>query len=276
MVRGRTGFTLLEALVALTLSSVIVALVSSVFLTQNNFYRRVVQRTRVQDNLRVVTDLVASEVRGVASGGVSVATGRRFVVRLPILMGGVCDPAGASARMYMPGYSQVDTSEVAGYGRQIGTGPWTYTNGSWTSLLLESGVAVAGMCAVDSGADTAGVTQDFVRMGLASASTRGEVIMLFREVEFKIDKSQLQPNTLAMYRGVTGGTLQEFATGLTKDSFFKYRYPGGSYFFSISDGNLPNISNIRVIASATATDSIGAIDSYTYGWTVDIPLRNSN
>ena len=58
---------------ALTLSSVIVTLVSSVFLTQNNFYRSVVQRTRVQDNLRVATDLIASEVRAVAGGGVTTA-----------------------------------------------------------------------------------------------------------------------------------------------------------------------------------------------------------
>ena len=60
-------------MVALTLSSVIVALVSSVFLTQNNFYRFVIQRTRVQDNLRVVTDLIGSspelcvKVRGSSS-----------------------------------------------------------------------------------------------------------------------------------------------------------------------------------------------------------------
>ena len=59
----------------------IVTLVSSVFLTQNNFYRTVVQRTRVQDNIRAMTDLIASEVRGVAGGGVTTAESRRFVVR---------------------------------------------------------------------------------------------------------------------------------------------------------------------------------------------------
>ena len=99
----RAGFTLLEAMIALTLSSVIVALVSSVFLTQNNYYRSVVQRTRVQDNLRVVMDLIASEVRGVAGGGVTVAESRRFVVRLPIAMGGVCHAQAGHGRVYMPG-----------------------------------------------------------------------------------------------------------------------------------------------------------------------------
>ncbi|MCH7890189.1 MAG: hypothetical protein IH921_01675, partial [Gemmatimonadetes bacterium] len=100
---------------ALTLSSVIVALVSSVFLTQNNFYRFVIQRTRVQDNLRVVTDLIASEVRGVAGGGVTTAESRRFVVRLPIGMAGVCRAEAGAGRVYMPGLSQAYGNEVAGY-----------------------------------------------------------------------------------------------------------------------------------------------------------------
>lgn len=107
-------------MVAPTLSSVIVALVSSVFLTQNNFYRSVVQRTRVQDNLRVVTDLISSEVRGVAGGGVTAAEMRRFVVRLPIAMGGVCHRQASHGRVYMPGLSEINGNEVAGYaaGRQ--------------------------------------------------------------------------------------------------------------------------------------------------------------
>ena len=92
----QAGFTLLEAILALTLSSVIVGLVSSVFLAQNDFYRLVVQRTRVQDNLRVVTDLIASEIRGASNGGVITAESRRFVVRLPLTVGGVCHGQGAA------------------------------------------------------------------------------------------------------------------------------------------------------------------------------------
>jgi hypothetical protein len=264
-------------MVALTLSAVIVALVSSVFLTQNNFYRMVVQRSRVQDNLRMVTDMISTEVRGVAGGGVTFADSRRFVVRLPMLMGGVCNPAGGSARMYMPGYSQMDTLEVAGHATRDAVGTWTYVSEDWTTLhRVDTPLSVAQSCFVDSGADTTGVVPDFVRVWLPTSSERGDVIMVFREVEFKIAESELQPNTLAVYRGVTGDTLREFATGITPDTQFNYRLPSGAYFSSVSVGNLPDISAIRVIASATATDSLGVINSYSYGWTVDIPLRNSN
>ena len=260
-------------MVALTLSAVIVALVSSVFLTQNNFYRTVVQRTRVQENLRVVTDLIASEVRGVAGGGVTTAESRRFVVRLPIAMGGVCH---AADRVYMPGLSEINGPEVAGYAKQDAGGNWTYTPDTWTNLLLSSGVSDANQCLTVNGADTVGAIDDFGQLLIAGGTTLGEVIMIYREVEFKIDQSQLNPISLAVYRGVSGDTLREFVTGITTGTKFQYRLPSSTYQNSITGAPVANIENIRVIASAIATDSIGGIESYSYAWTVGIPLRNSN
>jgi len=273
----KAGFTLLEAIVALTLSSVIVTLVSSVFLTQNNFYRFVVQRTRVQDNLRVVTDLIASEVRGVAGGGVTTAESRNFVVHLPIAMAGVCGSnITGGGYVYMPGLSQINGNEVAGYARQDASGDWTYTSDTWSSLLASSGSADAGQCLTTSGADTVGATADFGQLVIAGGTTLGEVIMIYRDVEFKIGESELRPQTLAVYRKVTGDALREFATGITPDTRFQYRLSGAAYQNSITGASRDSIANIRVTASAIATDSIGGVESYSYEWAVGIPLRNNN
>ena len=158
--------------------------------------------------------LIASEVRGVAGGGVTTAQSRRFVVRLPIAMGGVCDTPVAQGRVYMPGLSQIYGNEVAGYARQDAGGNWTYTADTWTNLLLSSGIGDANSCLTTSGADTVGAIADFGRLLISGGTTLGEVIMIYREVELKIDRSQLDPKTLAVYRGVTGDTLREFATGI--------------------------------------------------------------
>ena len=72
-----------------------------------NRWRSVVQRARVQDNLRVVSELIASEVRGVSGGGVTSATSRRFVVRLPLAVGGVCHAQASHGRVYMPGLADI-------------------------------------------------------------------------------------------------------------------------------------------------------------------------
>ena len=273
--RNTGGFTFLEAILALTLSSLIVSLVASVFWAQNDFYALVVERAKVHDNLRVVSDLIASEIRGVSGGGVTTAQSRQFVVRLPLAMGGICDGGGV-ARVYMPGLSDIDSSDVAGYANVDANGDWVYTAGTWGSILFSSGSSDAAVCASNVAADTAGASQDFGRVSVSSVAV-GEVIMIWQQVEFKIDESELDPTTLAVFRGVTGGTLREFATGITPDTKFEYSKDGSTFLSSISGAPaLDSIEVIRVTASAIASDSLGAVDAYEYEWTVKIPLRNSN
>ena len=176
----------------------------------------------------------------------------------------------------MPGLSEIYGNEVAGYARQDGAGNWTYTADTWSNLLVSSGSGDANECLTLNGADTVGAIADFAQLNISGTTTLGEVIMIYRDVEFKIDQSALEPRTLAVYRGVTGDTPREFVTGIMPATKFQYRLPSGAYQNSITGASLASIENIRVIASAIATDSIGGIASYSYEWTVGIPLRNKN
>ena len=223
-----------------------------------------------------MTDLIASEVRGVAGCGVTTAESRNLVVHLPIAMGGVCHRQGQHGRVYMPGLSEIDGDEVAGYARQDASGDWTYTPDTWSNLLVSSGSNDADECLTRSGADTVGAIADFGRFAIPGGTTLGEVIMVYREVEFKIAQSTLRPETLAVYRGVTGDELREFATGISPDTKFQYRLPSLAYQNSVTGTSLADIENIRVVASAIATDSVGGIESYSYEWTLGIPLKNKN
>ena len=63
MKNNTRGFTLIETIIALVLSSVVILLVSSTFLVQNNYYSSQTQRTGVHDNARAATELIASEIR---------------------------------------------------------------------------------------------------------------------------------------------------------------------------------------------------------------------
>ena len=274
--RRDDGFTFLEAILALTLSTLIVSLVASVLWAQNDFYALVVERAKVQDNLRVVSDLIASEIRGVSGGGVTTAQSRRFVVRLPLAVGGFCDGGTSVTRVYMPGLSDIDSIDVAGYAKVDGNGDWVYTAATWGSILASSGSIDAADCANRRAADTVGASQDFARISAGTVAV-GDVIIIYQEVEFKIDESELDPTTLAVFRGVTGDTLREFATGITPDTKFEYSKDGGATFgSSITGAALDSIEVLRVTALAIASDSLGAVDAYEDEWTVKIPLRNSN
>lgn len=269
---SRGGFTLLEALIALTLSSIIVALVSSVFLAQNTFYATVSDQSTVQDNVRTMTAVLASEVRGISPGGVQLAEADRFVVRAPVAVGGVCDPRASQVRVHIAGLAGVDTSAVMGYAVGGGIGPWTFQTATWGSFFSSSGSVDAGACA-NNGADTTGAAADFVDLNIAGVPT-GDLVMLFTEVEYSIAASVLQPGSLALYRGPFGGTLTELVTGLTTDAGFQYRRGDSIYYDVVVAADLPTVDGLRVAALGTVA-AAPAGTAFTFGWTIKIPMENS-
>ena len=168
-------------------------------------------------------------------------------------MGGVCSDGAGHGHVYMPGLSKIYGNEVAGYARQDGAGNWTYTADTWSNLLVSWGSGDANECLTLNGADTVGAIADFAQLNISGTTTLGEVIMIYRDVEFKIDQSELEPRTLAVFRKVSGDSLREFVTGITPATKFQYRLPStGIYENSITGASIDSIENIRVIASAIA------------------------
>jgi hypothetical protein len=278
MAPSQGGFTLVETLIALVLSSFVIILVSHVFLVQNRFYSTQIVRTGVQDNVRVATELMAREIRTTMEDGVVVAGPRTLSVRSPIVIGVVCNRLGAPLADLMTegGQAAIDTLEVAGVAvRNDST--WEYANDTWSNLNGND-LSSAANCA-DSGADTTGASGQFHRLRrlnlvFSPSPSEGDVLMLFRETTFKIQQSELDPSTLGLFRGRYGSTLVEFATGMDSTAQFQYRTGGSSYSDTISAGSVGTIDAVRIVADARKAPPTGGVDDITFGWSVNVPLRN--
>ena len=98
--------------------------------------------------------------------------------------------------------------------------------------------------------------------------------MLFRETTFKIQTSELDPPTLALFRGVYGDSLVEFATGLDTTAQFRYRTGGSTYADTVSSTALGDIDVVRIVADARKRAQTGGQDDITFGWSVNVALRN--
>ena len=278
MAPSQGGFTLVETLIALVLSSFVIILVSHVFLVQNRFYSTQIVRTGVQDNVRVATELMAREIRTTMEDGVVVAGPRTLRVRSPIVIGVVCNRLGAPLADLMTegGQAAIDTLEVAGVAvRNDST--WEYANDTWSNLNGND-LSSAANCA-DSGADTTGASGQFHRLRrlnllFSPSPSEGDVLMLFRETTFKIQQSELDPSTFGLFRGRYGSTLVEFATGMDSTAQFQYRTGGSSYSDTIGAGSVGTIDAVRIVADARKAPPTGGVDDITFGWSVNVPLRN--
>ena len=281
MVDARAGFSLPEALIALTISSVLVLLVGTVFLVQNDFFSHVLLRTQVQENARAMTEVVASEIRSMGGGGVLVADSANLVIRAPLVTGIVCGAIDSDVAVYLPeGTSSFTTSEVAGFGSLGSSGTWVYHDRTWSTLTAGTGDPKATCFA--NGADTVGASSSFLRLqnvdddlGVSVASLRGSTILLFRKTAFELDDSALVPGGRALYRGLQGGTMTELTTGLSGDAHFEY-WTGSSWSKSVSGAtNLNAITRIRLTAESEGRGETSRQASYEFGWTIDIPLANA-
>jgi Tfp pilus assembly protein PilW len=265
-----------ETLIALVLSSIIIALVSHTFLVQNRFYATQTLRTGAQDNVRAATELIAREIRSTAEAGVIVAGRRTLTIRSPMMVVVICNRVGpGGADVMIESASTPDTAEVAGLALRSGTS-WDYQNAPWSTLSLTSSTAAADCYA--NGADTIGARNDFYRVSnlnsiFSTVPAEGDVVMAFRETTFSIAPSQLDSTTFAIYRTVYGGSPIEFATGIDTTSQFQYRTGGATYADTIPTA-MANIDVVRIVAVARKAAPTGGVDDITFGWSVNVPMRN--
>lgn len=262
----------------MVLGSFVIALVSHAFLVQNRLYTTQALQTGVQDNVRAATELVAREVRGAAPGGLMVAGPRTLTVRSPVAIAGVCYRQGSPNADVMSegGEAALDTDAIVGVAAWQDTA-WAYQTVSW-SALNGSDLTSAANCAA-SGADTVGALGSFYRLVdlntlFPSGVRAGDVVMLFRETTFTIRTSQLDSTALGLFRADYGAAPVEFATGIDTTAGFQYRVGAGSYIDTVSASGLASVDAVRFVAGARRPPATGGAEPVTFGWAVNLALRN--
>lgn len=280
--RKRAGFTLVEAIVALGISSLIVVLVSTVFLVQNRYYALQLQRSRAHDNARTATELISADLRSVMRGGFVLAGRDRMVVRAPLALAVVCDVAPGSRIVVHLGTSAagLDTAQVAGFAvRDPGASRWSYYDIPSWSTIRQPGGRPSRDCA-DNGADTIGVPGTFQRLRrlddyAPSLPVLGDVLMLYGEIEIRYRQSVMDSSTVGLFRGPYGQTLQELVTGMDTTAHFQYRAGTPGYVSTVTGAGLDAIDAVRLVTRTHEKPETGGQSDLTYGWAVNFFLRNS-
>ncbi len=279
MIPTRAGFSLVEAVVALAVSSILVLLVGSVFLVQNEFYAVQTKRTAVHEDARSVTEVLGSELRSVMPGGITEADNKEMTIRSPLGVGVVCAVTGNNTDIFMEGGpTGLDTVELAGFAyRSETSNSWDYYNATWAGIVGTGGPPNVKCLA--NGADTTLSAGQFHRLGhfddfAPSVPAKTDVVMFFRETRFKIQQSVLDPSTMGLFRAAYGDTLIEYVTGLDPSAGFEYRTGGSTYATSVGAAGLDSIDAVRVVAQARMKPETGLHDDVAYGWTTDFILPN--
>ncbi|MEM7416432.1 MAG: prepilin-type N-terminal cleavage/methylation domain-containing protein [Gemmatimonadota bacterium] len=275
---ARSGFTLVETLIALVLSTFVIGLATHAFLVQNSYYSTQTLQAEAQDNARAATQLLGLDIRTVAEDGIVTAGARTLTLRTPIATAIICNKAGAAlGDVQTPGgEAGLYTPTVAGLALRNDS-TWEYAIADW-STLNGSDAGSASACA-SAGADTVGASAEFHRLASLSSlfSTTpaiGDVVMLFRETTYSFELSALDSVSTALYRTPRGFAPLEFVTGMDSTAQFQYRVAGTStYVDTVPSASVASIDAIRVIADARKRAASGGLSDVTFGLTTNITLR---
>jgi hypothetical protein len=267
-------------MIAMLLSSIVIILVSGTFLVQSQYYSSQSLHVGVHDNARVATDRVASEIRSTMEGGFVVAGPRTLTVRSPLALAVVCDRAGTDVHVHFEGgASGLATDEFAGVAMlDPSTDSWEYQNVTWSSV--NGGSAGSASACADNGADTSWAAGEFHEIlgggtMFSPSPNEGAILMLFRETTFKIQQSVLNAQTMGLFRQSYGEPLVEFASGMDSTAQFLYRTGGSTYADTVIGSSVASIDAVRIVADARLPARSGAMDDVTFGWSVNVAVRNA-
>jgi prepilin-type N-terminal cleavage/methylation domain-containing protein len=199
--RGRAGFTLLELLVALTISGILVGTIFQLLEGNSRFVRLQSAREEVQQNGRAALSVIASDLRSVPSGGIVSMSPTAVRFYAPRGWGILCNTinsASSTAWAIFPAntFPSDDVWSKRGWGIAVEqTAHPAVNTASWRFVSQVTKQTGGTACDTIQSAPTAShLRYGFVRPGGASFVTTGSVlpgtpVMLFEEVEYDVASS---------------------------------------------------------------------------------------
>jgi prepilin-type N-terminal cleavage/methylation domain-containing protein len=254
LLSNRAGFTLAEVMVALTMTAVIGAAVTGVFVTQSRFFDTQEKVAFARGVSRGGMNMMVSELRMLEQGGGLVTASSKHVrVRAPYAMGIVCGNTGVLTISRLP----ADPFMYAGAGfsgyavRDKATGLYTYVTGGTVSSPSSTAANIcnaAGITVVsDGGGNFDG--QAVQLSGLPSPPPAiGSPVLLFQEVRYRFKPSINVPGRIALFRRVV-------ATGVDEELVAPFDTSAGFRFY-VNDGPTPQAWAPSPLTSVTGLELI--------------------
>jgi prepilin-type N-terminal cleavage/methylation domain-containing protein len=197
----RAGFTLVEVMIALVLTGIIGAAVTSVFITQSRFYDRQEKVSSARGVSRAAMNILTSELRMVERvQGVRSASADRIELLVPYAMGVACGTSGGSLVVrYLPTDTVVLRRDTvfSGLAWMGADNVYTYVNSNTTLPVLDAGGSVCTGATIR--AIPGGGTLTVAMTGAASVPVATPVF-LYQRVTYEFRESQAFPGRRALWR----------------------------------------------------------------------------
>ena len=258
--KNRPGFTLVEVMIALTLTAVLGAAVMGAFVSQSRFFDHQEKVGAARAVSRGAMNIMMSEMRMVEqTQGVVDATSQYVTLRVPYVFGMSCgtvanvltittlpaDLTGAEDPSGLP------ISQFSGFAYRHTNGTYTYVEGAVTATALG---ACAGLVPANGGVVPDGGQIIQVPVPVTSPVTNvtlGSPVFLYHIVTYAFDASTSVPGRVALWREVTGAPPEELLAPFASTAQFRY-FVSDAPTAGAVPGTLSTITGIEIVLDAVS------------------------
>ncbi len=275
LIRNEAGFTLVEALVALTISGILATGLISLLIGQSRFYDRTDDQLNAEQVAQATFDLVSAELRMASAQDLLVATADSVRVRFALTLALVCDSTAADeAAVYV-----FDRTTNAGLGGAfVGvavSGPYEetfeYADG-WNPTPTATGSGPKADCTA-SGAPGTAPDADYLRITgwvaqfAGGVPERGALVRAYGSLTYRFAASTFFTANTALWRGT-----QELVGPFDNTAAFSYVMANGTVQSTVTGASLDSVVSVRLTATAVGEGSNP--HGISRPVTFDVPFRN--
>ncbi len=238
-VSQRSGFTLVELIVALVIGAMIGAAMVQVLVAQNRFVARDAMAREARASVTTGTALIGADLRmvefnsGTSTGIATTPTppsDTSLTVRVPITFAIACD---ASTLVLAPydstrlTFAGLGATAFDGYATRTGVSGYTYTSrtGTWVTVPSSSTACASPAPAIVTGGGANGLRLASLVSAMSPAPARGSTVMLYVQMRYRFGNSAsfTSPQRRALFVTVgASGTEVELLSPLDTGARFRY------------------------------------------------------
>lgn len=264
------GFTLVEMILATTLTVLLGAGVVGLLLHQNRFFSETDDRTFAAQTRRAAADLLTRELRMASAADLLLARPDSLAVRSDRYRGVVCRVEGDEVTFYV--YDEVRADLSSGVGSAVlpvGARAYAHAPG-WDAYGVRASATERAACQAN-GAPSSGVsagdfrTVDFSTTGALATPGVGAAVRVYGRLAYHFAPGTFDPG-LALWRNG-----QELGGPFEAGAGFRYLLADGSVASRVPASGLDRVRRIRV--QATATGSANARAGVGRELLYEMPLR---
>ena len=221
MTQRRSGFTILEMLIALTILAVIGGSLVRVLISQTHLFEKASAQRDTRSVTRSAVNVISSDLRMVdAASGLVAASANTIVVRSPYAVGIVCGASGGGTAVSLaPADSAIfSNAGFSGYA-------WRDTLGAYNYVEAGASVAAGGAATCTAAGVTTlpGGRNVIVSPAMPAGALIAAPMLLEQRLRFEFKPSAIVPGANGLWRTiVASGSAEELATPFTSTARFKF------------------------------------------------------